>query len=600
MQTRCHLSQLLSLQAEKYGSREAFYHNNFGTTAWQTVTWTQAQRQADRVARALLHLHIAQQEMIGIFSQNAMEYVYTLHGAWKVRVVVVPLYANSSEEQVRFITNEAHIRVLFVGQQEQYDKVISLLPVCPWVEQIVLYDKSIRRVPADKISIPFSEFLRLGLNGNDHELSQRLDSANGSDLMAILYTSGTTGSIKGVLLTHHQAQVALRDNDPALPLSEQDTILNFLPFAHIFELAWSMLAITKGAKAVILSNPGDVLDTMRQWHPTAMCAVPRFWEKVHIAVMNEIDGLPRGLQTLFRHAITVGKRHNIDYLSHGQRPPLTLEMEYKFVDKLVLSRVRRELGLVNPNFFPTAGAFVSPEIEEFIHSIGLFMMVGYGLTESFATVSNVHVDKPFTIGSIGRVLQGLSVRIGDDGEILIKGDTVTQGYFHRPELNGKLFTPDGYLKTGDAGYLKDGELYITERIKDLFKTSNGKYIAPQMIETRLLVDKFIDMIAVIADDRKFVSALIVPAYTLLETWAEDNNIAVSSRQELCNNPQVIAMMQTRIDILQQSLAPYETVKRITLLPEPFSIDRQEMTSTLKIRRNIVQQHYKELIDKMYQ
>jgi long-chain acyl-CoA synthetase len=257
------------------------------------------------------------------------------------------------------------------------------------------------------------------------------------------------------------------------------------------------------------------------------------------------------------------------------------------------------MGLLNPHFFPTAGAAVSPKVEEFIHSIGIFLMVGYGLTESFATASNDRMDKPYSIGSIGRPLPGLSVKISEEGEILLKGPTITKGYYNRPDLNAQAFTADGYFRTGDVGYLKDGELYITERIKDLFKTSNGKYIAPQMIEAKILVDKYIETITIIADERKFVSALIVPVYDLLEKWARENGVSFVSREELCRNPKVNAMLMERIDTLQQTLANYEKIKRFTLLPHHFSMENGEITNTLKIKRNVVAKRYKDVIDAMY-
>ena len=262
--------------------------------------------------------------------------------------------------------------------------------------------------------------------------------------------------------------------------------------------------------------------------------------------------------------------------------------------------VRKQLGLDHPNIFPTAGAYVSPEVEEFILSVGIGMVVGYGLTESLATVSCVHLDKKFTIGSVGRPISSIQIKIGEDNEILLKGPTITKGYYHRDTTNAKVFDEEGFFHTGDAGYMKDGELFLTERIKDLFKTSNGKYIAPQQVESLLLVDKFIDQVAVIADQRKFVSALIVPEFRLVEDWAREHQIAFSSREDLCANEQVKKMLQERINTLQQQLAYYEQIKRITLLPHHFSMESGELTNTLKIRRPIINKNYQAEIDKMYE
>lgn len=258
------------------------------------------------------------------------------------------------------------------------------------------------------------------------------------------------------------------------------------------------------------------------------------------------------------------------------------------------------MGLENAHFFPTAGAAVSEHVEEFVHSIGLNMIVGYGLTESLATVSCDHLNKPYTVGSVGRPINGIDIRISDEGEILLKGPTITKGYYNREDLTRQAFTEDGYFRTGDAGYLKNGELFLKERIKDLFKTSNGKYIAPQMIESKILVDKYIDQIAVIADQRKFVSALIIPVYGMLEEYARAHNIAFENREQLCANPQIYAMMKERIDTLQQQLAHYEQVKRFTLLPHQFSMEKGELTNTLKIRRRVLNENYKAEIDKMYE
>ena len=262
--------------------------------------------------------------------------------------------------------------------------------------------------------------------------------------------------------------------------------------------------------------------------------------------------------------------------------------------------MRKELGLENAHFFPTAGATVSPQVEEFVHSIGICMDVGYGLTESLATVSCDHLDKPFTVGSVGRPIDSISVKISDEGEILLKGPTITKGYYKRDDLTRQAFTDDGYFRTGDSGYMQNGELFLKERIKDLFKTSNGKYIAPQMIESKLIVDKYIDQIAIIADQRKYVSALIVPDYRLLEEYARQHRIDFTDLRDLCSNEQIHEMLMERIDTLQQQLAQYEQVKRFTLLPHPFSLERGELTNTLKIKRRVLNENYRKEIDQMYE
>ena len=355
-----------------------------------------------------------------------------------------------------------------------------------------------------------------------------------------------------------------------------------------------------GARMIVNTYPQDVQQSMRETHPTSMSSVPRFWEKVYAGVMEKIDNASALQRKIFHNALAVGRKHNIEYLSRGKRPPLMLHLEYEAINKTLFSMVRKELGLTNPNLFPTAGAAISAHVEEFVHSIGLNMVAGYGLTESLATVSCDQLDKVYTIGSVGRPLDAVDVKISDEGEVLLKGKTITKGYYNRADLNESTFTPDGYFRTGDCGYLRDGELFLTERIKDLFKPSHGKYIAPQMIESLLLVDKYIDQIAIIADQRKFVSALIIPEYRLLEEYARQNGIPFESREDLCANEQIHSMMWERIETLQQQLAHYEQVKRFTLIAHHFSMENGELTNTLKLKRRVINENYKAEIDKMYE
>ena len=601
MQTKCHLSVLVSKQAEKYGKRRALIYRGFGGTKWKSASWLDFARKVRHVSNAMLNFGIGVQENVGVFSQNCVEYLYTDFGAFGIRAVTVPFYATSSEQQIQFIIDDAQIRVLFVGEQEQYDKARRVFAHCHSLERIVIFDRRVEINPADKSSIYFDDFLALGDNSPRQSEVEKLHAeACDDDLCNILYTSGTTGDSKGVMLTYGQYRAALETNDKIIPVREDDRVMDFLPMTHIFERAWLFLSISEGAEIVINTNPKEIQQAMRETHPTCMCAVPRFWEKVYAEVTDRIDRATPAQQKLLRRAWAIGRKHNIEYLSRGKRPPLQLRMKYALMHRTLFKVVRNELGLDRPNIFPTAGATVSPEIEEFVHSIGICMIVGYGLTESLATVSADHKGRPFTVGSVGRPIDGLDIKFGENDEILLKGPTITKGYYHREELNRLAFDEEGYFRTGDSGYIRNGELFLKERIKDLFKTSNGKYIAPQMIESKLLVDKFIDQIAVIADRRKFVSALIIPDYALLEEYAQKHGIAYQSREELCANAEIHEMMTERIETLQQQLASYEKIKRFTLLPRHFTMERGELTNTLKIRRKVLYKNYAREIEKMYE
>ena len=601
MQVKSHLSVLIHDLANKYGDKTALTFKKFGSDKWQSVSWNQFSLRVKQVSNALLNIGAKPHDKIAVFSQNCVHYLYTDFGAYGIKVCSIPFYATSSEQQIQYMINDGQVRFLFVGEQDQYDKAHRVFALCPSLERIIIFDSSVRISTHDPAALYFKDFIKLGENlPRQTEVEALYQSASMDDMANILYTSGTTGDSKGVMLTYGQYDAALRANDEVVPVSEKDRVINFLPFTHIFERGWSYLCLSEGAQLFINTYPHEIQESMRQVHPTCMCSVPRFWEKVYIAVKAKMDEAGSVQKKLFYHALAVGRKRNIEYIANGKRPPLTLELEYKIINKTILSMVRKQLGLEHPNIFPTAGAYVSPEVEEFVLSVGIGMVVGYGLTESLATVSCVHLDKKFTIGSVGRPISSIQIKIGEDNEILLKGPTITKGYYHRDTTNAKVFDEEGYFRTGDAGYMKDGELFLTERIKDLFKTSNGKYIAPQQVEALLLVDKFIDQVAVIADQRKFVSALVVPEFRLVEEWAREHHIAFSSREDLCANEQVKKMLQERINTLQQQLAYYEQIKRITLLPHHFSMESGELTNTLKIRRPIINKNYQAEIDKMYE
>ena len=575
-------------------------YKDFGSKEWKSYSWNQFSRTVRVVSNALLNLGVKVQENVGVFSQNSIQYLFCDFGAWGIRAVTIPFYATSSEQQIQFMVNDAKVRFLFVGEQEQYDKARRVFSTCQTLERIIIFDKGVRIAEQDAHAMYFDDFLKMGDNlPRQTEVEALTAAASMDDIANILYTSGTTGDSKGVILTCGQYHAAMKANNKCVPVGEKDRVLNFLPFTHIFEKGWKILCLTEGATLIVNTYPLEVQQSMRETHPTCMSSVPRFWEKVYMGVLEQIEKASAPKRKLFLYALSVGKRHNIDYLSKGKRPPLALHLEYEMLNKTVFSLVRKELGLERAHFFPTAGATVNPKVEEFVHSIGINMVVGYGLTESLATVSCNHLGEPFTVGGVGIPIEGIDIKISDEGEVLLKGPTITIGYYNRDDLTKAAFTDDGYFKTGDSGYLKGGELFLKERIKDLYKTSNGKYIAPQMIESKLLVDKYIDQIAIIADQRKFVSALIIPVYSLLEEYAREHQIAFESREDLCVNPQINEMMKERIDTLQQQLAHYEQIKRFTLLPRNFSMERGELTNTLKIKRRVLNENYRKEIDQMY-
>ena len=597
-QTR--FSVLIHQQAKKYGDRVALKHRDYKTNTWIPITWNQFSETVFTVSNALIEMGVNVQENIGVFTQNKPESLFMDFGAFGVRAVTVPLYATSSEAQVHYILEDAQIRYLFVGEQQQYDVAFRVMALSTTLKQIIVFDRDVKLDARDETTIYMDEFLAKGkARQHQAEVEKRTSESDTSDLMNILYTSGTTGESKGVMLDHAGYESVMDAHCERFPgLGENDVVINFLPFTHVFERAWSCWCLCVGAELNINLRPQDIQMTIKEVRPTAMCSVPRFWEKVYAGVNEVIAGATGVKKTLMQDAIKVGREHNVNYVCKGKTPPVWLHLKYKFYEKTIYSVLKKTLGLDRGAFFPTAGAAIPPAVQEFVLSVGINMVAGYGLTESVATVS---CEKLYDheVGSVGTLMPHMQVKLGENNEILLKGPAITKGYYKKEAATKTAFTEDGWFRTGDAGYMKDDFLFLTERIKDLFKTSNGKYIAPQAIETKMVVDRYIDQISIIADERKFVAALIVPDYKLVEQFAAEKGIQYASMAELLKHEAVMSLFKERIDTLQQQFAHYEQIKKFTLLPEPFSMAKGELTNTLKIKRSVLNKNYAAEIEAMY-
>ena len=597
-QTR--FSVLIHQQAKKYGDRVALKHRDYKTNTWIPTTWNQFSETVAIVSNALIELGVGVQENIGVFTQNKPESLFMDFGAFGVRAVTVPLYATSSEAQVHYILEDAQIRYLFVGEQQQYDVAFRVMALSSTLKQIVVFDRDVKFDARDESTIYMDDFLAMGKSRQHQaEVDKRTAESDTEDLMNILYTSGTTGESKGVMLNHAGYESVMDAHCERFPgLGENDVIINFLPFTHVFERAWSCWCLCVGAELNINLRPQDIQMTIKEVRPTAMCSVPRFWEKVYAGVTEVINGATGVKKTLMQDAIKVGREHNVEYVCKGKTAPLWLHMKYKFYEKTIYSLLKKTLGLDRGAFFPTAGAAIPPAVQDFVLSVGINMVAGYGLTESIATVSCEN-NFDHMVGSVGKLMPHMQVKFGENDEILLKGPAITKGYYKKEAATKAAFTEDGWFRTGDAGYIKDDFLFLTERIKDLFKTSNGKYIAPQAIETKMVVDRYIDQISIIADERKFVAALIVPDYKLVEKYAADKGIQYASMAELLKHDAIMELFKERIDTLQQQFAHYEQIKKFTLLPEPFSMAKGELTNTLKIKRSVLNKNYAAEIEAMY-
>ncbi|HBK30063.1 MAG TPA: long-chain fatty acid--CoA ligase [Porphyromonadaceae bacterium] len=595
-----HLGELIHKQAQEYTYKTALKYQPSGTK-WHTMSWETFSAKIMKTAQAMAEIGIKPHDNIGVYSQNMEKYLMTDFGGYANRAVMVPMYATASPLQVKYITEDAKIQILFVGEQFQYNNAFKVQKESPVLQKLIIFDRSVVLNPEDRTSIYFDDFITTGDNSDSlAQVHSRLKQLKESDAATIIYTSGTTGEPKGVVLTHTNYIQAFRIHDKRLiRLSDKDLSMCFLPLTHVFEKTWTYYCLHRGIPVAINQDPSKIQTALKQVRPTLMSNVPRFWEKVYIGIRERIDNSTGIIKWLFDDCVKTGRKHNLTFKNEGKRPPLGNRIKFFLYQYTVFYLIKHIVGINRGNFFPVAGAPLSDTINEFMQCIDVHLIYGYGLSETTATVTCFPQDG-FRIGTVGKVMPEVDVKIGENNEILVKGKTVMQGYYNKPEETRNAFTDDGYFKTGDAGYLnEDNTLVLTDRIKDMYKTSNGKYIAPQMIETRIMEDSYIDQVAVIGNERKFVSALIIPNYEALKAYADKHEIPYDSIPQLTANKHINDFIFGRIELLQAQFTSYEKIKRITVLPEPFTIQSGELTDTLKLRRKVILEKYADAIDKMY-
>lgn len=598
-----HFAELIPHQAERYGQRTALLHRDPRTGKWMRISWNAFADRVRLTSQALIEYGIGVQENIGIYAPNMPQYFYTAFGAYGARAVEVPMYPTGSPDQIKYIVRDANIRLLFVGEQQQYNNAYKVQQEMgdTLLQKIVIFDRNVVRYPGDETSVFFDEFVRLGDNAHAATTARiRRNEAATDDTALIIYTSGTTGEPKGVVITHANLRETMRIHILRLPMvTDRDLSMCFLPLVHIFEKGWTCFCLCKGVRIAINQNPKMIRQILLEVRPTLMCNVPRFWEKVYTGAHERINSSSAPMQRLFRDAIRTGRDYVLNYRRMGMKAPRALALKFSLYQTTVFAALKRAVGIERGNIYPVAGAPLSDEIAEFLLSVDIPLVYGYGLSETTATVC-CYPAKGFTLGSIGTVMPDLDVHIDpENNEILVRGKTVMREYYRKPDETRRAFTSDGYFRTGDAGRLEGDTLFFLERIKDLFKTSNGKYIAPQAIEMSLSGNAYTEQCAVIADERKFVSALIVPAFDALEAYARSHAIPFTDRRDLIAREEVVRLYRSLIEAAQQHFASFEQIKRFTLLDHPFTIEAGELTDTLKLRRSAIARHYSAEIEAMY-
>ncbi|MBN2423532.1 MAG: long-chain fatty acid--CoA ligase [Calditrichaceae bacterium] len=586
---------LLFNTIDQYGKKDALRYREGDKVV--SISYEELGERVINLTHGMSVLGIKEGDKIAILSNNRPEWPITDFASFALKALVIPIYQTLPPNQIEYILNDAQVRAVFVENELQLKKIEEIKKNISTLEFIVIFDS-----PKTKKK-GVETFSSLIVNGEKHRKEHKdffkksIDKIKSEEICTIVYTSGTTGNPKGVMLHHKGFVQDIINAEAVLNIYPDDVFLSFLPLSHLYErLAGHWTPIYRGATIYYARSIDTVIEDIAEARPTIMVSVPRLYEKVASAVQDQVEHGPAVKRNLFYWAIGTG----LEY--HEKRIEGTagkwLEKRYQFADKVVFSKIKKKLG--GRFRCPIAGgAPLSVDTLKFFEAIGLRIVEGYGMTETHLIITLTPPGKT-KYGSCGKPIGGLELRIAEDGEVLIKGDILMAGYYNQPEITAETIDKDGWLHTGDIGYLdEDNYLFLTDRKKNIIVTSGGKNVAPAPIEHKLKTSKYIDEVCLVGNQRKFISALIIPNYELLKKWAKENNLKLESNEELVKSKEVLDFMMNEVNNMQEEFARYEAVKKITLLPVPFSIDEGEITPSLKIKRNVVEKKYKTLIDRMY-
>ncbi len=590
------LPELFLDAVDRLGRHAAFRHHR--NDAWHRLTYQEVFDRVWAVAGGLSRAGLSRGDRAAILSDNRPEWALADYACLCSGVVDVPIYSTLIPSQIRYILDDAGVRLIFVADQEQLEKVLEIRDDLPELRQIVVFDPPAGDLPEGVRA--WRDFVAEGADAlaGGSEAGFRADalSAAPGDTATILYTSGTTGDPKGVMLSHNNLASNIRAASQVLPLDQEDTSLSFLPLSHVFQRMVDYLLFTKGCTIVYARSIDTVPEDLKLVRPTIVVSVPRLYEKVYARVTSATG--VKGV--LVGWARGVGRR-GAEYRLAGKVPPASLRLRYGLARKLVFSKISDAVG-GRLRYFVSGGAPLSPEINTFFFSAGIMILEGYGLTET-SPVTNVNTPRDFPsefrIGTVGKPVPGTEIRIASDGEILVRGPQVMKGYYNRPEDTREAIDEDGWFHTGDVGELDDeGFLRITDRKKDLIVTAGGKNVAPQPIENRLKQNPFFDQPVLVGDRERFITLLAVPDFDALEGWAREQGITGDRRTVLADE-RVGRKLHSEMTGTLSELARYETPKKLVILDTPFTIEDGSLTPTQKVKRRVVQERFQEKLREVY-
>jgi len=580
---------------ERYDRADAL--STKGRGVWEPISHRTILERVRRTALGLAELGIKAQDRVAILSENRPEWLIADYACICSAITDVPIYPTLPADQLPYLLNDSGARAIFVSSADQARKVASIRSEVPGLQWIIGFAAT----EADGCDLTLADLETKGAAVDSAERATTFKrdalAVTHDQLVTLIYTSGTTGNPKGVMLTQDNLYSNVIATKTSLQVSTSDLALSFLPLSHIFERTGDYFLFANGVRIAYAESIDTVPANMSEVKPTMMMSVPRLYEKIYARVVENAVAGGAVKQRIFFWAKSVGERWADEKLA-GREPAGLLALQYAIAQKLVFSKLKERTG-GNLRFFVSGGAPLSPEIAKFFYSAGLIILEGYGLTETSPVIST-NTFEHYRLGSVGRPIPGVEVMIAADGEILTRGPHVMRGYYNLPEATTDAIDEEGWFRTGDIGELTDGYLRITDRKKDIIVTAGGKNLAPQPIENMLKTNKYVSQAVMIGDKRSFPIVLIVPEWDQVEKWAASQGIRWTSRAELLAMPTIETKMEKEVKTQLVGLASYETPKKIALLEHDFSVERGELTPTLKVKRRVIDKTYKPLIDSLYQ
>ncbi|MBC7911666.1 MAG: long-chain fatty acid--CoA ligase [Pyrinomonadaceae bacterium] len=590
------LVEMFEHTAQKHQKPDALNYKQDG--AWHAISSEEMVLRARHIALGLYALGVRRGDRVALLSANCPEWTLTDAGSQFAGVIDVPIYTTQSPAQVCYILKDSGAQVFFIQNRAALERIREAIKDCAEIKQFIFFDKE-GIEDANALSLAELEARGRKLSEEQPQLAEELKRAvRPDDLATIIYTSGTTGEPKGVMLTQSNLVSNLIDSSGHLSFGVQDVSLSVLPLSHVLERLAMYMYLHHGMSVFYAESLERVGENFREVRPTVFVGVPRLFEKIYARIKERAAADGKAKAAILAWAVAVGKSYAQHDLNH-KKIPLTLALKYKIANRLVFSKWRAGLG-GRMRLFISGGAALSEEIGYIFCGAGLPIVQGFGLTETSPVITAGRAEDN-RIGTVGKPIRNVEVRIAEDGEIEVRGPNIMRGYYNKPEETAKVFTADGWFKTGDIGTLDaDGFLRITDRKKELFKTSGGKYIAPQVIEQLIKGSRFVNQVVLVGNERKFPAALIVPDWEQVQSYAELKGIPERAPAELVKHPRILDLFQRQVDSLTEGLAQYERVKRVALLENELTIEGGELTPTMKVKRRVVDEKYRDVIDRLYE